>query len=57
MLESDVYKMLEDIEGSLIDIEMKSPRINIIEMENLRNYITRIKKEISRSFRRHPQDF
>jgi hypothetical protein len=57
MLESDVYKMLEDIEGSLIDIEMKSPRISIIEMENLRNYIARVKKEISRSFRRDPQDF
>lgn len=47
MLECYVYKMLEDIEGSLIDIEMKSPRISIIEMDNLRNYIARAKKEIS----------
>ena len=46
MHKEQVLRMLEDIEGSLIDLEMKSPRISIIEMDNLRNYITRIKKEI-----------
>ncbi len=42
-----IVKMLSDIEEFLIDIEMKSPRISIIEMDKLRNYISRIKKEIS----------
>ncbi len=42
-----IMRILIDIEGSLIDIEMKSPRISIIEMDNLRSYISKIKKEIS----------
>ena len=46
MKEEMVLGILNDIEGSLIDLEMKSPRISIIEMDNLRSYITRIKKEI-----------
>jgi hypothetical protein len=46
MREEMVLGILNDIEGSLIDLEMKSPRISIIEMDNLRSYITRIKKEI-----------
>lgn len=46
MREEMVLKILNDIEGSLIDLEMRSPRISIIEMDNLRSYITRIKKEI-----------
>ena len=46
MREELVLWILNDIEGSLIDLEMKSPRISIIEMDNLRSYITRIKKEI-----------
>ena len=46
MREEKVLGILNDIEGSLIDLEMKSPRISIIEMDNLRSYITRIKKEI-----------
>ena len=46
MREELVLGILNDIEGSLIDLEMKSPRISIIEMDNLRSYITRIKKEI-----------
>ena len=46
MQKEQVLRMLEDIEGSLIDLEMKSSRISIIEMDNLRSYITRIKKEI-----------
>jgi len=46
MGEEMVLGILNDIEGSLIDLEMKSPRISIIEMDNLRSYITRIKKEI-----------
>jgi hypothetical protein len=47
MLDRKVMQVLDDIEGALIDLEMKSPRISIIEMDNLRNYITRVKKEIS----------
>lgn len=47
MLNKDVLRMLEDIEGCLIDLEMKSPRISIIEMEKLKSYISGIKKEIS----------
>ena len=46
MREEMVLGILNEIEGSLIDLEMKSPRISIIEMDNLRSYITRIKKEI-----------
>ena len=46
MREEMVLGILNDIEGSLIDLEMKSPRISIIEMDNLRSYIRRIKKEI-----------
>lgn len=46
MREEMVLGILNDIEGSSIDLEMKSPRISIIEMDNLRSYITRIKKEI-----------
>ena len=46
MREEMVLGILNDIEGSLIDLEMKSPRISIIEMDNLRSYITIIKKEI-----------
>ena len=46
MREELVLGILNDIEGSLIDLEMKSPRISIIEMDNLRSYITRIKREI-----------
>ena len=46
MREELVLGILNDIEGSLIDLEMKSPRISIIEMDNLRSYIARIKKEI-----------
>ena len=46
MGEEQVIGILNDIEGCLIDLEMKSPRISIIEMDNLRSYITRIKKEI-----------
>ena len=40
MLDRKVMQVLDDIEGALIDLEMKSPRISIIEMDNLRNYIT-----------------
>ena len=47
MNEKRVMQILDDIEGSLIDLEMKSPRISIIEINNLRSYITSIKKEIS----------
>ena len=46
MGEEQVIGILNDIEGCLIDLEMKSPRISIIEMDNLRSYITIIKKEI-----------
>ena len=46
MGEEQVIGILNDIEGCLIDLEMKSPRISIIEMDNLRSYITRIKREI-----------
>lgn len=46
MLENNLYEILSDIEEFLIDIEMKSPKISIIAMDNLRNYISRIKKEI-----------
>ena len=47
MNEKRLMQILDDIEGSLIDLEMKSPRISIIEINNLRSYITSIKKEIS----------
>ena len=46
MGEEQVIGILNNIEGCLIDLEMKSPRISIIEMDNLRSYITRIKREI-----------
>ena len=46
MGEKQVIGILNSIEGCLIDLEMKSPRISIIEMDNLRSYITRIKREI-----------
>lgn len=42
-----ILQIMTDIEGYLIDLEMKSPRISIIEMDNLRSYILKIKKEIS----------
>lgn len=46
MPEEVIMRILTDIEGSLVDIEMKSPRISIIEMDNLRTYISKVKKEI-----------
>ena len=56
MGEEQVIGILNDIEGCLIDLEMKSPRISIIEMDNLRSYITRIKREIlSHVFEEQPK--
>jgi len=40
-------EVLENIENMLIDVELKSPRLDIITSNRLRGYINKIKKEIS----------
>lgn len=39
--------VLENIENMLTDVELKSPRLDIITSNRLRGYINKIKKEIS----------